>query len=118
METNDYTMPLFRDSVFNEQKDAVESRLKVIQQLISAMKSLRDPPFRHYDILEKDVDEHPLQSLFWNFSCHVDFLCTVRDQIQAEHGNTLFSTRKARALHRHVRGETSLALDRVVSEPL
>lgn len=65
----------------------------MVQDLISAMSSLQYLPFHHYEIIEKTVDEHRLQELFWNFSYYVDVLCTVRDRIQADHGNTLFSTK-------------------------
>lgn len=90
----------------------------MVQDLISAMSSLQYLPFHDYEIIEKTVDEHRLQEFFWNFSYYVDVLCTVRDRIQADHGNTLFSTRRARAVHRRPQGKASAVLDRLVSEPL
>ncbi|CAI7633998.1 unnamed protein product [Penicillium crustosum] len=79
----------------------------------SAINSAQSTPYHHYSVLEEKVDEHALQELFWNFSRHIDVMVTVRDQILAEHSNTLFSTRRARALHRHLLGEALIALDRL-----
>lgn len=116
--SNDYPIPLFRDRDFGRSVDPWEKRARVVQRMNSAINSAQSTPYHHYSVLEEKVDEHALQELFWNFSRHIDVMVTVRDQILAEHSNTLFSTRRARALHRHLLGEALIALDRLVSESL
>ncbi|CAI7670229.1 unnamed protein product [Penicillium viridicatum] len=119
METNDYSIPLFRDNDFAKtQRNPEEVRLRIAQDMISALNALQFLPFHHYDRVETSIDEHELQELFWNFSYYVDILSTLRDQIQGDHGNTLFSTRRARAIHRRANGEAAEALDRLISAPL
>ncbi|KOS36461.1 hypothetical protein ACN38_g12797 [Penicillium nordicum] len=119
METNDYSIPLFRDEDFaKHQGGPDEARLRVAQVVISAVNGLQHLPFYHYNPSEATMSEHKLQELFWNFSYYTDVLSAIRDQIQGDHGNTLFSTRRARAIHRWASGEASAALGRLISEPL
>ncbi|KUM55443.1 hypothetical protein ACN42_g11832, partial [Penicillium freii] len=94
MEENRYYIPFYRGEDY-EGKDPAEEKAKVAQLMISALNAYRLVPFAQYQIISEPIDEHSLQELTWNFLWQADVMCAVRDQILADHSNSLFPTDKA-----------------------
>ncbi|CAI7661246.1 unnamed protein product [Penicillium discolor] len=94
IEENRYYIPFYRNKD-DEGKYPAEEKAKVAQLIISALNAYYLVPFAQFQIMSGPIDEHSLQELTWNFLWQADVICAVRDQILADHNNSLFLTDKA-----------------------
>ncbi|KAJ5823751.1 hypothetical protein N7447_006091 [Penicillium robsamsonii] len=93
MEENRYYIPFYRDEDY-EGKDPAEEKAKDAQLIISALNAHRLILFAQYQIISEPIDDS-LQESIWNFLWQADVMCAVKDQILADHSNSLFPTDKA-----------------------